>query len=76
MADKSVIAGKWYVIDRFDEDPKAFLAGPFDTRAQAEKERRALNIADDCYLARPGPAHVGFPPLGITLVPSKTSEPT
>lgn len=45
----NVKAGKWYVMDCFATSLKAaIMAGPFDTRREAELERRAMNIADDC----------------------------
>lgn len=44
-------SGKWYVVDRFAKtaDP---VSGPFDTREEAEQDRRELNIADDCEVLR------------------------
>jgi hypothetical protein len=44
-AVKSIIPGKWYVVDRFSPKEKY---GPYDTKAEAETARRAINIADDC----------------------------
>jgi hypothetical protein len=28
------------------------MSGPFDTRAEAERDRRSMNIADDCTVVR------------------------
>lgn len=49
----SIVSGKWYVVDMFGDDPetRGAVAGPFDTRAEAEAERVQLNIAEDCYVA-------------------------
>jgi len=51
MADEiSLIPGKWYVLDRFSHPDNAPVAGPFDDKAAAEKERQQLNIAGDCVV--------------------------
>jgi hypothetical protein len=47
-----LIAGKYYVRDRFDETDD--VLGPFDSREAAEAEREQLNVADDCYTFRKG----------------------
>jgi hypothetical protein len=41
--------GKFYVVDTFGEGPGA-IEGPYDTRREAEKDRRASNIAGDCIV--------------------------
>jgi hypothetical protein len=45
----NLVTGKWYVIDLwkgpYSSGP---VAGPFETEAEAEKERKELNIAEDC----------------------------
>jgi hypothetical protein len=57
----NLIPGKYYVLDQFAR-PRADgtmpdpLAGPFDTKAEAEAERVQLNIADDCYIGRKLPS--------------------
>lgn len=45
------VIGKWYVCDVFSQDGQP-VSGPFDTKQDAENERRQLNIADDCFVAR------------------------
>ena len=52
MAAIQLMAGKFYVLDVFAEHGAPAVAGPFDTREQAEQERRELNIADDCIVRR------------------------
>lgn len=39
-----LLVGKWYVVDRFSGP----VAGPFDSKKEAEAERKQLNIAVDC----------------------------
>jgi hypothetical protein len=46
----TLIVGKWYVVDRFGHGRGAVMSGPFDTKVEAERDRRAMNIADDCFL--------------------------
>lgn len=41
--------GRWYVMDRLAPTmQRAYVAGPFDTRTDAELERCQVNIAGDC----------------------------
>lgn len=49
-----MIPGKWYVVDSFstDETTRGAVAGPFNEKSEAESERKKLNIADDCYVAK------------------------
>lgn len=47
-----LVSGKFYVLDQFSSECARPVAGPFDTREQAEAERVQLNIADDCFVAR------------------------
>ena len=47
----NLIPGKWYVIDLFSTYGEP-TSGPFDTEAEAEDERSAINIADDCIVRR------------------------
>lgn len=43
------VAEQWYVMDRLAPTmAKAYVAGPFATRAECEADRRERNIADDC----------------------------
>ncbi len=43
----------YFVIDRFGTTiQKAIMAGPFSTEREAERERRRMNIADDCIVKR------------------------
>ncbi len=48
-----LIIGKFYVVDGMASDAASFLvSGPFDTAEEAEKDRRQVNIADDCLVAK------------------------
>ena len=48
-----IIPGKFYVIDQFaSSNGPGPVSGPFDTREEAEAERRQLNCADDCFVAQ------------------------
>lgn len=43
------LPGRWYVMDRFASSvEKAYVAGPFISREEAETDRLERNIADDC----------------------------
>ena len=52
-----LISGKFYVLDVFAKHGRPAVSGPFDTWKQAEKDRREINIADDCIVRR----YVGNP---------------
>jgi hypothetical protein len=49
--DAEAVPGKFYVADGYRVDG-AYMSGPFDTRAEAEHDRRSMNIADDCTVVR------------------------
>jgi hypothetical protein len=45
------IPGKFYVLDQFSTDGQP-ISGPFDTKAEAEKDRREWNCADDYFVGK------------------------
>lgn len=55
MTEITIIPGKFYLLDQ----PASFLmgravivAGPYDSKAEAEAERRQINIGDDCVVVQ------------------------
>jgi len=42
------IPGKYYILDRFSDS----TSGPYDTREEAEKERKGMNIGEDMVTLR------------------------
>lgn len=52
MPQPAPIPGKWYVLDRFPDESGLIVSGPFDTFAEAEKDRREWNCADDYFVSQ------------------------
>lgn len=50
MTQATPVPGKYYVLDRFATNNE-YISGPFDTFADAEKDRREWNCADDYFVA-------------------------
>ena len=55
MTEITIIPGKFYLLDNrasFLVGRAVIVAGPFDTKDEAEDERRQINIGDDCSVVQ------------------------
>lgn len=64
------LPGRWYVMDRFASSvEKAYVAGPFISREEAETDRLERNIGDDCESWQAPDSEAGTPlELGLRSV--------